>query len=66
VAEASDRAPGNQASIGGLKVTLSDGSWFAARPSGTEPKMKLYAESLGGPELLDKILEQAPKLIFKD
>ncbi|MDR2386654.1 MAG: phosphoglucomutase, alpha-D-glucose phosphate-specific, partial [Deltaproteobacteria bacterium] len=66
VSEAFDKAPSNQASIGGLKVTLSDGSWFAVRPSGTEPKMKLYAESLGGADLLENILEQAPKLIFKD
>ncbi|MDR2301521.1 MAG: phosphoglucomutase, alpha-D-glucose phosphate-specific [Deltaproteobacteria bacterium] len=66
VAEAFDKAPGNQASIGGLKVTLSDGSWFAVRPSGTEPKMKLYAESLGGADLLENILDEAPKLIFKD
>ena len=25
-----------------LKFILSDGSWFAVRPSGTEPKIKLY------------------------
>ncbi len=25
-----------------LHYTLSDGSWFAVRPSGTEPKVKLY------------------------
>ncbi|MDR0622707.1 MAG: phosphoglucomutase [Deltaproteobacteria bacterium] len=65
VAAAFDKAPGNQASVGGLKVALSDGSWFAVRPSGTEPKMKLYAESLGGPDRLAAILEEAPKLIFK-
>jgi phosphoglucomutase len=64
VVEAFDKAPGNQASIGGLKVSLSDGSWFAIRPSGTEPKMKLYAESLGGPDQLEAILSQAPGLIF--
>jgi phosphoglucomutase len=29
------RAPGNRASIGGLKVVTENG-WFAARPSGTE------------------------------
>jgi phosphomannomutase len=30
------------AHIGGIKVVIEDSSWFAIRPSGTEPKMKLY------------------------
>ncbi|MDG1977056.1 MAG: hypothetical protein P8I44_00670, partial [Phycisphaerales bacterium] len=34
------RAPGNDAAIGGLKVTTEHG-WFAARPSGTEPISKI-------------------------
>src|SRR5262249_54011288 len=34
------RAPGNNAPIGGLKVTTSNG-WFAARPSGTENVYKI-------------------------
>src|SRR5690606_28487042 len=37
-------APGNDAAIGGLKVT-TDAAWFAARPSGTENVYKIYAES---------------------
>ncbi|MDR3134615.1 MAG: phosphoglucomutase, alpha-D-glucose phosphate-specific [Deltaproteobacteria bacterium] len=65
VKRAFDKAPGNQAPMGGLKVALSDGSWFAIRPSGTEPKMKLYAESLGGLGQLEDIIDQAPGLIFK-
>jgi phosphoglucomutase len=64
VERAFDKAPGNQAPVGGLKVALSDGSWFAVRPSGTEPKMKLYAESMGGPDRLREILDEAPGLIF--
>ena len=39
-----DRAPGNDAPIGGLKVVTASG-WFAARPSGTENIYKIYAES---------------------
>ena len=38
-------APGNDAAIGGIKVT-TEHAWFAARPSGTEDKYKIYAESL--------------------
>ncbi|MDR1037110.1 MAG: phosphoglucomutase, alpha-D-glucose phosphate-specific [Deltaproteobacteria bacterium] len=64
VSSALDRAPGNGAAMGGLKVTLDDGSWFAMRPSGTEPKMKLYAESLSGPETLKAILEGAGPMVL--
>jgi len=58
------KASGNHASIGGLKVELEDGSWFALRPSGTEPKMKVYIESFGGKELWEKIYQEALPLIF--
>jgi phosphoglucomutase len=30
-----------------LKFILEDGSWYAVRPSGTEPKIKLYMYSIG-------------------
>jgi phosphoglucomutase len=51
-------APGNGASIGGLKVTTRSG-WFAARPSGTEDVYKIYAESFLGVEHLARIQEEA-------
>ena len=51
-------APGNNAPIGGLKVTTESG-WFAARPSGTEDVYKIYAESFQGPEHLARIQEEA-------
>ncbi|PZF72684.1 phosphoglucomutase (alpha-D-glucose-1,6-bisphosphate-dependent) [Taibaiella soli] len=55
-------APGNKAQIGGLKV-ITQNSWFAARPSGTEDIYKIYAESFRGKEHLNKILEQAQDLV---
>lgn len=55
-------APGNDASIGGLKVTTANG-WFAARPSGTEDVYKLYAESFKGQAHLRRIQEDAQALI---
>jgi phosphoglucomutase len=57
-------APGNSASIGGLKV-VTDHGWFAARPSGTEDVYKLYAESFRGKDHLKRIQEEAQALIAK-
>ena len=59
-------AQGNNAPIGGVKVIIEDGSWFAIRPSGTEPKMKLYIESFGGKERWQQIHDEALPLIFGD
>ncbi len=53
-----DKAPGNGAAIGGVKVIAKSG-WFAARPSGTEDIYKIYAESFAGPEHLQKVLQEA-------
>ena len=55
-------APGNGASIGGLKV-VSEHGWFAARPSGTEDVYKVYAESLDGEERLERILVEAKDIV---
>jgi phosphoglucomutase len=57
-------APGNGASIGGLKVMTASG-WFAARPSGTENVYKLYAESLKSAEHLEQILGDAQRVVSK-
>lgn len=45
-----------------LKFILEDGSWFVVRPSGTEPKMKIYLSCIG------KSLEDAESKmnVFKD
>jgi phosphoglucomutase len=55
-------APGNGAPIGGLKVITKNG-WFAARPSGTEDIYKIYGESFLGQKHLERILEEAQKIV---
>jgi phosphoglucomutase len=55
-------APGNHASIGGLKVIAANG-WFAARPSGTESIYKIYAESFKDRPHLDAILREAQEIV---
>ncbi|TDE18115.1 phosphoglucomutase (alpha-D-glucose-1,6-bisphosphate-dependent) [Dyadobacter psychrotolerans] len=55
-------APGNGASIGGLKVSTQNG-WFAARPSGTEEIYKIYAESFESETHLKQILAEAQRMV---
>jgi phosphoglucomutase len=57
-------APGNDAPLGGLKVTTAD-AWFAARPSGTEDVYKIYAESFRGPEHLAEVQQAAQEVVDK-
>jgi len=57
-------APGNDQPIGGIKV-ISDGGWFAARPSGTEDVYKIYAESFRGAEHLRRIQQEAQAMITR-
>jgi phosphoglucomutase len=56
------RAPGNNASIGGLKVVAENG-WFAARPSGTEEIYKIYAESFLGEAHLNQVIDEAQEIV---
>jgi phosphoglucomutase len=56
------KAPGNDASIGGLKVE-SERGWFAARPSGTEAIYKIYAESFVSQAHLASILTEAEGIV---
>ncbi len=57
-----DHAPGNNAAIGGIKVTTASG-WFAARPSGTEDIYKIYAESFKDKAHLQSILQEAQSIV---
>ena len=56
------KAPGNNASIGGLKVITANG-WFAARPSGTENIYKIYAESFKNEGHLEALLSEAQEMV---
>jgi phosphoglucomutase len=56
------KAPGNNASIGGLKVITANG-WFAARPSGTENIYKIYAESFRDERHLNMIVTEAQQIV---
>ncbi|MBA2291963.1 MAG: alpha-D-glucose phosphate-specific phosphoglucomutase [Gemmatimonadales bacterium] len=55
-------APGNDAAIGGIKVSTASG-WFAARPSGTEDIYKIYAESFRGRPHLEAIIDEAQAIV---
>ena len=57
-----DRAPGNDAPIGGIKV-IAAGGWFAARPSGTEDIYKIYAESFRGQDHLRALVREAQDVV---
>jgi phosphoglucomutase len=62
IASKLNKAPGNDAPLGGVKVIAKSG-WFAARPSGTEEVYKIYAESFRGEEHLRTIQREAQAMI---
>ncbi|MEP6503782.1 MAG: alpha-D-glucose phosphate-specific phosphoglucomutase, partial [Betaproteobacteria bacterium] len=64
ITEIIDKAPGNGAAIGGIRVSSKSG-WFAARPSGTEEIYKIYAESFDGEAHLQRLLDEAQALVDK-
>ena len=57
-----DRAPGNDAPIGGLKV-IDRQRLVRRASSGTEDIYKIYAESFRGEEHLDRIVEEAQAMV---
>jgi phosphomannomutase len=48
--------------LDGFKLLLTDGSWLLVRPSGTEPKMRVYAEA-GSRERVDELLDEGRALV---
>ena len=48
--------------LDGFKLLLNDGSWVLVRPSGTEPKMRVYAEA-GSRDRVDALLDAGRELV---
>ena len=48
--------------VDGFKIALEDGTWVLIRPSGTEPKMRVYAEA-DGTERADELLAAGRDLV---
>jgi phosphomannomutase len=48
--------------VDGFKVFLDDGSWVLVRPSGTEPKLRVYAEA-GSDERVQELLDAGRDLM---
>jgi phosphomannomutase len=48
--------------VDGFKVFLADGTWLLLRPSGTEPKLRVYAEA-GSQERADELLAAGRELV---
>ena len=62
IVRVSTTADGNGAALGGV-VIRTEQAWCAIRPSGTEAVMKVYAESFGGPEHLQRVQQDATALL---
>jgi len=48
--------------VDGFKVRLEDGTWLLMRPSGTEPKLRVYAEA-GSAERVEELLDAGRDLV---
>ena len=49
----------------GYKFTLDDGTWIMMRPSGTEPKVRTYAETRESAEASAALCEAAKALALE-
>ena len=57
-----DREVADVVTLDGFKLLLDDGSWLLVRPSGTEPKMRVYAEA-GSRERVEALLDAGRDLV---
>ncbi len=57
-----DRAVEEVNPADGIKALLEDGSWLVVRPSGTEPKMRVYAEA-GSEASVEALLAAGRELV---
>ena len=48
--------------LDGYKLVFEDGSWVMFRPSGTEPKTRLYCESID-PQLLEALVDEGTRCV---
>ncbi|MFB6088042.1 MAG: phosphoglucomutase/phosphomannomutase family protein [Haloarculaceae archaeon] len=48
--------------VDGFKIALEDGTWLLVRPSGTEPKMRIYAEA-GSTDRVDELLDAGRDIV---
>jgi phosphomannomutase len=46
----------------GVKCMLADGTWLLVRPSGTEPKLRIYAEAETD-ERIDELLTAGREIV---
>jgi phosphoglucomutase len=58
------KSPGTNFPIGGIKVVTRKG-WFAVRPSGTEDKAKIYAESTSSKEHLQQLFNAGCQIVSR-
>jgi phosphomannomutase len=49
-------------SVDGFKIFLDDGTWLLVRPSGTEPKLRVYAEA-GSQGRADELLAAGREIV---
>jgi len=55
-------AVANTVTLDGFKLLLEDGSWLLIRPSGTEPKLRVYGEA-SSPERLETLLDEGVDIV---